>query len=58
MTRMAWLTSGDDTNNMVDFSDEEGYGKFLDLREIEQVSILCFVASLSSYNVANKIANY
>ena len=52
------MTSGDDTNNMVDFSDEEGYGKFLDLREIEQVSILCFVASLSSYNVANKIANY
>ena len=52
------MTSGDDTNNMVDFSDEEGYGKFLDLREIEQVSILCFVAFLSSYNVANKIANY
>ena len=26
-------TSGDDTNNMVEFSDEEGYGKFLDLHE-------------------------
>jgi len=26
-------TSGDDANNMVEFSDEEGYGKFLDLHE-------------------------
>ena len=26
-------TSGDDTNNMVEFSDEQGYGKFLDLHE-------------------------
>lgn len=26
-------TTGDDSNNMVEFSDEEGYGKFLDLHE-------------------------
>ena len=26
-------TSGDEANNMVEFSDEEGYGKFLDLHE-------------------------
>ena len=24
---------GDEANNMVEFSDEEGYGKFLDLHE-------------------------
>ena len=41
-------TSGDDTNNMVDFSDEEGYGKFLDLHECYDKFINLKVGTITS----------
>jgi len=54
---------GDEINNMVDFSDEEGYGKFLDLHEcytlfinlkgVDRVDYIAFITSFDQlYDVA------